>query len=141
MSEIAFTPALRRVLSSLSERLPVERIDSVWLFTPRELNGRESGLVVLSLVLPDGADPDTDARELLTLRYDALPAGKEIELSEELTPQGRAPRDRIPRLIDGVLARLQDEREDPVLEEIAGSADRWTDLLTRIGVLPVDPSS
>jgi hypothetical protein len=139
VSQIASTPALQRVLSTLTDRLPLERIDSVWLFTPRDLNGHESGLVVLSLLQEGGED--SDARDLLTLRYDAEPAGKELLLTDELTPQGRAPRDRIPRLIDGVLARLQDEREDPVQEEIAGSADRWTDLLTRIGAATVDPSS
>lgn len=139
MIRIAATPALQRVLSTLADRIPFERIDSIWLFTPRDLNGHESGLLVLSLLPESGAD--SDARELLTLRYDAQPAGKDLRLTDELTSQGRAPRDRIPRLIDGVLARLQDEREDPVQEEIAGSADRWTDLLTRIGAVTVDPSS
>ena len=71
----------------------------------------------------------------------ARPAGRDLEIEQDLTSQGRTPADRLPRLIDGVLARLQDEREDPVVEEIAASHDRWAALLTRIDAVTVDPAS
>jgi hypothetical protein len=54
-----------------------------------------------------------------------------IRLTDLLTSPGGAPADRIPRLIEGVLARLDDEREDPVAEEIGRDPERWTLLLAR----------
>ena len=139
MTEAIFTLALRRLLSRLPEQLPPERIDRLWLFSPRDLNGRESGLVVLSLFVEDAGE--SSVRELLTLQYEAEPAANDLHLTHQLTSQGTAPGDRIPRLIDGVLARLADEREDPIAEEIAGDLARWSDLLTRVEALAVDPTS
>jgi hypothetical protein len=124
-----FTEPLLRVLTGLPERIPPERIDCVWRFAPRDLNGRESGLLVLSLF--DQAEPTGPARELVTLQYEAEMARNEIRVTDLLTSQGRAPADRIPRLIEGVLARLEDEREDPVAEEIRGDPERWARLLAR----------
>jgi hypothetical protein len=124
-----FTDPLHRVLAQLPERIAPERIDCLWRFAPRDLNGRESGLLVLSLF--DQAEPTGPTRELLTLQYEAETARNEIRVTDLLTSQGRAPADRIPRLIDGVLARLEDEREDPVAEEIRGDPERWTLLLAR----------
>jgi hypothetical protein len=124
-----FTDPLRRVLERLPERVPPERIDCLWRFAPRDLNGRESGLLVLSLF--DEAEPASPTRELLTLRYEAEAARNEIRVTDTLTSQGRAPADRIPRLIEGVLARLEDEREDPAAEEIRGDPARWALLLAR----------
>jgi hypothetical protein len=126
-----FTEPLRRLLERLPERVPPERIDSLWRFAPRDLNGRESGLLVLSLF--DQAEPAGPTRELLTLRYEAETVRNEIRVTDALISQGRAPADRIPRLIEGVLARLEDEREDPVPEEIGGDPARWALLLARAG--------
>ena len=129
MTGSGFTDPLRHVLEHLPERIPPERIDSLWRFAPRDLNGRESGLLVLSLF--DQAEPTGPARELVTLQYEAEMARNEIRVTDLLTSQGRAPADRIPRLIKGVLSRLDDEREDPVTEEIGGDPDRWALLLAR----------
>jgi hypothetical protein len=124
-----FTEPLLRLLTALPERIPPGRIDRLWRFAPRDLNGRESGLLVLSLFDPAG--PAAPTRELVTLQYEAEAARDGIRLTDLLTSQGRAPADRIPRLIEGVLARLDDEREDPVAEEIGGDPERWTLLLAR----------
>jgi hypothetical protein len=124
-----FTEPLRRILARLPERIPPERIDSLWRFAPRDLNGRESGLLVLSLF--DQAEPAAPTRELITLQYEAETVRNESRVTDLLTSQGRAPADRIPRLIEGVLARLEDEREDPVAEEIRGDPKRWALLLAR----------
>ncbi len=129
MTAPGFSDPLRRLLARLPERIPPERIDFLWRFAPRDLNGRESGLLVLSLF--DPSDPAGNTRELLTLQYESEPARDGMRLTDLLTSQGRAPADRVPRLIDGVLARLADEREDPVAEEIRGDPDRWSRLLAR----------
>lgn len=138
VTEAIFTLALRRLLGRLPEQLPPERIDRLWLFSPRDLNGRESGLVVLSLFV-EGAD-ESAVRELLTLQYEAEPAANDPHLTYHLTSQGTTPADRIPRLIDGVLARLADEREDPIAEEIDGDLARWSALLARAEATAVDPT-
>ena len=139
MTGPVFTDALRRVLAGVPDRVPVARIDRIWLFPPRDLGGRESGLLVLSLFT---ADTDAaDLRELLTLRFEVTAAEKERCISDTLTSQGHAPASLIPHLIEGVLARMKDDREDPVAEEIAGRVDRWTGLVSRVSAATVDPTS
>lgn len=120
----------------MSDRLDITRVDRVWLFAPRDLNGRESGLLVISLFLDDGSAKG--ARELATIRYEAEGAGKALRVTDHFTSQGSAPADRIPRLIEGVLDRLGDQREEAVVEEIGGDPERWSDLLARASALAVD---
>lgn len=139
MTDDLLTDALRRVLAGAPDRVPVARIDHIWLFPPRDLGGRESGLLVFSLFAADPAAPEL--RELVTLQYETARSTKETTVSETLISQGHAPAELIPRLIEGVLARMKDDREDPMTEEIGGNPDRWTDLLTRLSGATVDPTS
>jgi hypothetical protein len=136
VSETAGGDALRQLLHDLPRRFPVARIDRLWIFPPRVLNGRESGLLVIAL-RPD-AEHRPDQRELLTLRYEAERdrAGR-LRCSDELESLGRAPADRLERVIAGVLQRLRDEAE-PSTEVIRGSEARWAELLARSGVPGVD---
>jgi hypothetical protein len=130
------TEALQRLLLDLPATFPPESIDRVWLFAPRERAGRETGLVVLSLRETDAGDED--ARRLVTWRYEAVREKKALRRTDALTEQGRAPADRIPRLIDGVLARLGDEAENPVAESIGGDPARWDVFLQGLGLVTVD---
>jgi hypothetical protein len=136
VSETAGTDALRRLLQDLPRRVPVTRIDRLWIFPPRERNGREHGLLVIAL-LPDAGHPP-DQRELLTLRFEAGRdrAGR-LQCSDGMESLGRAPTDRLERVITGVLRRLRDESE-PSAEVIRGSEARWAELLARSGVPSVD---
>lgn len=111
---------------------PVDSIDRVWIFPPRDLGDRESGLLVLSLF-----DIDPDRRTILTLRYSA--SGAAEPRIDAVAEQGTAPADRVQRVIDGVLRRLGDEGEDPVAGAIGGDRERWSDFLGSLGA--VDPSS
>jgi hypothetical protein len=132
--------ALRQLLQGLPARIPPERIDRVWLFAPREVGGKESGLVVLS-VQPAPTAANTDQRLVLTLRYEAERTRTGVRVRDTLAEQGAAPADRIPRLIEGVLARLKDAAENPLARTIAGSPARWAELLRDVGAAPVDPGS
>jgi hypothetical protein len=135
VSGVEASDSLRAVLRSLPSHLPTERIDRLWVFPPKELSGRESGLLVLSL-FPTAEFP-ADHRQLLTLRYERERARSRAAPAITLAEQGWAPADRIPRVIRGVLARLEAD-EDPAEHPVVGSADRWAELLREYGVPIVD---
>ena len=130
--------SLRTVLLGLPTRVPAERIDRLWVFPPKEISGRESGLLVLAL-LPTADFPD-DHRQLLTLQYERERARARAAPTVTLTEQGWAPGDRIPRVIRGVVARLEEE-EDPEEHAVGGRADGWGELLRAYGAQVVDPTN
>jgi hypothetical protein len=138
VSGIEPSDALRATLLALPSRLSLERLDRLWIFPPKEISGRESGLLVLAL-LPTADFPE-DHRQILTLRYEKERARPRSAPALTLTEQGWAPGDRIPRVIAGVVARLE-EAEDPEEHSLAGGADRWGDLLRHYGVPVVDPGN
>ncbi|HET7275107.1 MAG TPA: hypothetical protein VFI91_07985 [Longimicrobiaceae bacterium] len=138
MSAPAPTAALRAVIPRIEAAIPPSRIDQLWLFPPRIIGEREMGLVVMSL-FSVGEDRSAD-RDVFTLEYQAELA-RPIPPTETLTEQGRAPADRIHRIIDGVLARTGEEGSDPDVHKIEGSEDRWRALLADLGVPPLDPAN
>jgi hypothetical protein len=132
------TEALRQLLAKLPNRLPLHRLDRLWLFPPREVAGRETGLVVISLI-PD--DEPRGTRSVLTLRYDVRGKGPDRRFSDTLVEQGTAPAELISRIIDGVRQRLADDAADPAVHEIAGDPLRWSELASTLGFAQVDPGS
>lgn len=138
MTGAAPSEALRQLLATLPDRLPLHRLDRLWLFPPREVAGRETGLVVISL-LPE--DEPGGPRSVLTLRYDVRGTGTKRKVSDTLVEQGTAPAELISRIIDGVRQRLADDAADPAVHEIAGDPVRWTELASTLGFAQVDPGS
>ena len=138
MSRFEASDSLRAVLLGLPDRVAAARLDRLWVFPPKEISGRESGLLVLAL-LPEG-DADAGQRHLLTLRYERDRARPRAAPTVTLTEQGSAPADRIPRVIRGVLARLE-EGEEPDEHAVAGEQARWEDVLRGYGVQVVDPAN
>lgn len=128
-------PALAAALGSIAERLPPERVDAVWLFPPRQLGARESGLAVLS-AFPDG-DAERRTRTIHTLHYvsEPQPKGPPVR-TDEFAEQGTVPLDRIDRIIEGVLHRL-DVPETPDVRETAGDLHAWVALLAELSGVPV----
>jgi hypothetical protein len=190
LSDPPLSEALQLLLRELTSRFPSEVVDRVWIFAPREIAGRESGLVVLSLTegpaasatgsagtiegaaartaeataagtneatagsITEGAAASTtgsastnegapgstsDRRQLVTWRYEATRERGKLRRVDTIAEQGWAPRDRIPRLIEGVLARLGDAAETPLVEAVGGDPARWNELLLSMGLAPVDP--
>ena len=138
MSRFKASDSLRAVLLGLPGRLPAERIDRLWVFPPREISGRESGLLVLAL-LPTEEFP-ADHRQLLTLQYERERARARAAPTVTLTEQGWAPSERIPRVIRGVVARLE-EAQDPEEHFVGGAGEGWGELLRAYGVQVVDPTN
>ncbi|MDB4947732.1 MAG: hypothetical protein JWM27_381 [Gemmatimonadetes bacterium] len=145
-------PHLSAALAAVVERIPPERVDQVWLFPPRSVGEKESGLAVLALLPaeaeagPDadaGASPKADAvsdrREVWTLQYDAerLKGGK-TKRADTLLEQATVPSGLLERIIDGVVRRLGGDADAPDVHEVGGDAARWADLLADPGDGVVD---
>ncbi len=128
---------LQRLLAELPASFPPESIDHIWIFAPREISGKESGLVVLSLTFPDAER--ASLRRLVTWRYEAVRERGQVRRTDEVAEQGSAPAERIPRLIEGVLARMGDAAESPITEAVAGDPGRWSAMLDSLGIAVVDP--
>lgn len=138
MSGRTLSEPLRQLLAELPGTFPPERVDHIWLFAPRERGGRELGLVVLSLM--EGAGGEGEQRQVVTWRYEATREKGAVRRQDSLAEQGWAPAERIPRLIEGVVARAGDEAEDPIAEAIGGDAERWSAFLAGLGIAAVDPT-
>lgn len=125
-------PALAAALTAAAERIPPEQIDGVWLFPARQLGARESGLAVLS-VFAEG-DDTRRTRTIHTLHYVLEPPAPKARpvRTDELEEQGTVPLDRVDRIIEGVLRRL-DVPETPDVRETGGDADAWAALLAELG--------
>lgn len=132
-------PVLAAALGAMAERLPPERVDAVWLFPARQLGARESGLAVLS-AFPEG-DAERRTRTIHTLHYvsDPQPRGPAVR-TDELAEVGTVPLDRIDRIIEGVLHRL-DVPETPDVRETGGDAHAWASLLAELAGVVLDPGN
>jgi hypothetical protein len=120
----------------VAQAIPPERIDGAWIFPARQLGPRESGLAVLS-VFPEDDEART-TRTIYTVGYVLEPPALRARpvRADEVAEQGTVPVDRVGRIIEGVLRRL-DEPETPDLRDIGGDAGRWDELLASLsgGVL------
>lgn len=117
--------------------MPPETVDAVWLFPARQLGARESGLAVLS-VFAQG-DQARRTRTIHTLHYVMEPPAPRARpvRRDELEEQGTVPLDRVDRIIEGVLRRL-DVPETPDVRETAGDPEAWRALLAELGGVPLD---
>ncbi|HEX2080796.1 MAG TPA: GNAT family N-acetyltransferase [Longimicrobium sp.] len=128
-------PHLAAALAAAAERIPPQRVDAVWLFPARQLGARESGLAVLS-VFAEG-DEARRTRTIHTVRYVVEPqAGGKAARADAVEEQGTVPLDRVERIIEGVLRRL-DVPETPDVRETGGDAGRWAELLAELGGVPL----
>lgn len=130
-------PHLGAALAGVAGRFPPERLAQVWLFPPRRVAAKESGLAVLVVTADDAAD---ERRTIWTLRYEAE-AGKggKVARTDALEEQGTVPADRVDRIVDGVVRRLDGEGGPPDVRELEGDEEAWRALLEELGApLTVD---
>ena len=130
-------PHLAAALASAAEHTPPEQVDQVWIFPPRPLGARESGLAVLALF----AEPCArgQRRALHTLRYEAeaLQGGKtrRVDTRQE---EGTVPADRLHRIVDGTVRRLGGGTETPEVRDVGGDPAAWARLLAELAGM-LDP--
>ncbi len=125
-------PEVVSLLQAVERRLDIGEIDRFWVFSERAVGSARSTLVVLSAYEESG-----DRRRVLTARNspEETAPGNGRGARHRVVEEGIAPADRIGRLVEGVLRRLDDEvpEEDPVLFEIGGNAERWAAALQGLG--------
>ncbi|HSU15803.1 hypothetical protein [Longimicrobium sp.] len=124
-------PHLGAALARVAPLFPAERVAQVWIFPPRRVGAKESGLAVLVVTAEDPADA---RRTIWTLRYEAE-AGKggKMARTDTLDEQGTVPPDRVNRIVDGVVRRLEGEGDAPDVRELDGDAEAWHALLVELG--------
>lgn len=123
--------AMHALLSRLCDRVAVDAIDTLWLFSTRRAIGIESTVCVISAFDIDSAD----RRRVGAVRWLVTRDRKgQATIEEEVHEYATAPADAVPRVVDGVLRRIgADALETPRAVEVGGDAQRWADLLRELG--------
>lgn len=127
-------PHLGAALARVAALFPAARLAQAWIFPPRRVAAKESGLAVLVVSAEDPAD---NRRTIWTLRYE-LEAGKggKVDRTDHLDEQGTVPPDRVDRIVEGVVRRLEGEGGAPDVRELDGDAEAWRALLAELGAPP-----
>lgn len=120
-----------RVLQVIQDRLGAEKVDRVWIFPPLIRGRKEWGLVAVS-----GLTEDSSLRVLYTARYTAELTGNGITFDSELSLEGSAPPDRLPRVMDGVIRRSDLQLGEAKEVEILGDPERFQALVKAYGWEP-----
>ncbi|MBV9109016.1 MAG: hypothetical protein JO306_06395 [Gemmatimonadetes bacterium] len=127
---------LGAALAAVADRFPPERLAQVWIFPPRRVAARESGLAVLVVRAEEAGD---DRQTIWTLRYELESAKGKVTRTDALEEQGTVPPDRVARIVDGVVRRLEGEGDPPDVRELDGDPEAWAVLLRELGTAaPVD---
>lgn len=123
-------PHLATALAAAAARIPPSRIAEAWIFPPRRVAAKESGLAVLVV---NAAETGDARRTIWTLRYELEPGkGGKATRTDVLEEQGTVPPDRVPRIVEGVLRRLEGESDAPDVRAIGGE-EEWAALLEELG--------
>jgi hypothetical protein len=117
-----------RLLALLGAQLGIALVDRIWVFPPLVKGRREWGLVAVSLLTGD-----PDRRELVTGRYSAELTGGGVVFHPEVSSQGEAPPERLPRIMDGVVRRSRLHLGLPREIQIEGDPRRFENLLLAYG--------
>jgi hypothetical protein len=117
-----------RLLALLGEQLGVPLVDRIWVFPPLIKGRREWGLVAVSLLTGDPG-----RRELVTGRYSAELTGGGMVFHPEVSSQGEAPPERLPRIMDGVVRRSGLHLGLPREIRIEGDSQRFENVLLAYG--------
>lgn len=105
MPDVGVPSALPVCARFLAERIPPERIERLWVFPPRIRGRREQGLLVAAARIPG-----EDHRALVaTVRWTAEETGRGVRVDPEFREEAVAPREALPRVIDGVVRRAEKE--------------------------------
>jgi len=115
--------AIPRTLQMMARRLGESEIDRLWVFPPLILGRKERGLVAASCFAQDGS------RRLYTASYSAERTGAGLSVVNGITEEGRAPPDRLPRVMQGVARRSEIDLGEPRVVEIAGDPTKLKALL------------
>ena len=134
-NDIGVPSAVAEALRQLRDRLPSEQLDRVWIFPPLADGRKESGVVAA------GYFAGEDRRVLVTLSYRAEETGGGITFEASFREEGEAPKDRLPRVIEGVVERSGIGLGTPHASTLNGDAGALEELIEEWAVLAGDPQS
>ena len=125
--------ALHDALLEVGRRLDPATVDRLWIFPARIRGRKEWGLLAVSRLNGPGGEGDDEVRHLFTVTYTAQQTGQGRECETSVTEEGYAPRDRLPRVMAGVVRRSDEEvGDDPREVEVAGDPEAWQALIDEI---------
>jgi hypothetical protein len=134
-------PAILAALEELARQTPVETIDELWLFPTRRLGTIESTVLVASAFV----EGDEARRRVLTIHHTvrSVAGSKKPLVQQTAAEHGVAPAERIARLVDGVLRRLDEELAalPPRAVKIGGVGERWGELLSELRDVTPEPTA
>ena len=125
--------AIPRTLQMMARCLGESEIDRLWVFPPLILGRKERGLVAASCFAQDGS------RRLYTASYSAERTGAGLSVVNGITEEGRAPPDRLPRVMQGVARRSEIDLGEPRVVEIAGDPTKLKALLDEFDAELLEP--
>ncbi len=125
--------AIPRTLQMMARRLGESEIDRLWLFPPLIVGRKERGLVVASCFTSGGA------RRLYTASYAAERTGTSLSVENGIAEEGQAPRDRLARVMRGVVRRSEIDLGEPRMVEIAGDPEKLRALLDEFDADLLEP--
>jgi hypothetical protein len=123
--------AVHALLGRLAEQLPVETMDTLWLFPTRRASGIESTVAVISAFDPDNQERRRVGAVRWLVTRDRRGAAT---VDQEMHEYATAPADALQRVVDGVMRRLGDDtREPPRTVDLGGDEEVWVELLRELG--------
>lgn len=119
--------ALPRAVRALGQVVDPRRLRTLWLFPPLKNGRKETG------VLAAGCEVSDPARQVLvTLAYRAEETGQGVEFDTVIHEEGEAPRDRLPRIMSGVVRRMDGAGGDPRRFDLEGDTARFKELVAEL---------
>jgi len=118
-----------RALTDLLAQVPAERVDGLWRFPPLRKGRKESGLLAAGVFPAGAAAADAGRRVLVTLSWRAEETGKGVTYESTFLEEGEAPPDRLPRVMAGVMRRMDEATGEPRYLPVAGDAELLRALL------------
>ena len=103
------------------------RLDTLWLFPPLRSGRKETGVLAAGCLV---AEPDR--RALVTLAYRSEETGAGVEFHTAIHEEGEAPRDRLPRIMAGVVRRVEGAGGDPRRFDLEGDPTRLEAVLAEL---------
>lgn len=125
--------SLPALLEGIMPRIDVTKIDELYLFPTRRVQGTESTVFVFSV------NDTEDRRRVITAHLRATRNKRgEPAIETNLNEHAIAPAERIPRVIEGVLKRLSEDfaATPPSHCRISGSPERWRELIDVLTSVP-----
>ncbi len=122
--------AVARALRALESQVGTPRLDRLWIFPPLRNGRRETG------VLAAGCYTDSDRRLLVTLAYRSEETGKGIAFESTFQEEGEAPADRLPRIMEGVVRRLDGGAGDPRSIRVEGDPATFRQIVQELDPHP-----